>query len=413
MRVCSRPFPELPRGRPPMFDNIIGNRMTVIRLEREIRTGTLAHSILFTGNDYTGKLTTALETARALNCTEDGKWDCGCRSCSESRYLGNPYLFLTGPYAGFYEIRLTAELLKKRDHYAGRLKLIRAVRKLTLRFDRRFLPEDDLKKISGELLTELYTGIERIAGARFVSEEERIGIIDSVSAAAEKLSSAVPSSFSVNAVRNLSSAAYAGVDGKKVIIIENADALSVAAANALLKILEEPPSDTYFILTAVRQNAVLPTVLSRLSVFSFSDRTEEEEALLLKLFYENEEPISLYDFILKHSGWDIDTLNRSVDSFFEMLGSETGVGEFYRSSLTKWQDKSLFVLFWEKVSRTIQSRFAGGAEGNPYKQQLYAGIQHILNEGKTALNEAHQAPESVIETSFFKIREILERGRRA
>lgn len=396
-----------------MFDNIIGNRMTVGRLEREIRTGTLAHSMLFTGNHYTGKLTCALETARALNCSGNGEWSCGCRSCTESRYLKNPYLFLTGPYGDFYEIRLTAELLKQRNHHAGRVKFVRAVRKLTLRLDRRFLPEEDLKKINGEALTEVFTGIERIGGDRFASEEERIGMIDAVTAYAEKLVSAVPSSFSVNAVRNLSAAAYAGVDGKKVIIIENADTLSVSAANALLKILEEPPSDTYFILTAIRQNAVLPTVLSRLRIFSFSDRTGEEEALLLKLFYECEEPVSLYDFVLKHSGWDIDTLNRSVDSFFKMLGSETGVRDFYRSPLTKWEDRTLFVLFWEKISRTIRLRFAGGSNGNPYKQQLYAEIQQLLNEGKMALNEAHQTPETVIETSFFKIREILNRGQRA
>lgn len=409
MRVCSRPFPGLPRGPRRMFDNIIGNRMTVGRLEREIRTGTLAHSMLFTGNHYTGKLTCALETARALNCSESGEWNCGCRSCTESRYLKNPYLFLTGPYGDFYEIRLTAELLKQRNLYAGRVKFIRAVRKLTLRFDRRFFPEEDFKKVNGEVLTEIFTGMERIGGDRFDTEKERIAVIDAVTACAEKLISAVSSAFSVSMVRNLSSAAYAGVDGKKVMIIENADTLSVSAANALLKILEEPPADTYFILTAVRQNAVLPTVLSRLRVFSFSDRSREEEALLLKLFYECEEPVSLYDFILKHSGWDIDTLNRSVDSFFEMLGSETGVNDFYRSPLTKWEDKALFVLFWEKVSRTIQMRFAGGSSGNPYKQQLYAGIQQILNDGRTALNEAHQTPETVVETSFFKIREILNR----
>lgn len=396
-----------------MFDNIIGNRTTVLRLEREIRTGTVAHSMLFTGNNYTGKLTCALETARALNCTESGAWGCGCRSCRESRLLKNPYLFLIGPYTGFYEIRLTAGLLKESDNEANRVKLIRAVRKLTLRIDRRFLPEEELKKINSDILTDVYTGIERITGMQFTSEQDRLDTIDAVTAGAEKLASAVPSSFSVNAVRNLSAAAYAGVDGKKVIIIENADALSASAANALLKILEEPPSDTYFILTAVRQNAVLPTVLSRLRVFSFSDRTPDEEALLLKLFFSCTEAVSLSDFILKHSGWDIGVLNRSVASFFEMLASETGPVDFYRSPLMKWNDRGLFILFWEKLSQTLRRRFAEGSDGNPHKLQLYTAIQGLLNDGKTALNEAHQTPEAVIEASFFAIRTILEKGQSA
>lgn len=396
-----------------MFDNIIGNRTTVSRLEREIRTGTVAHSMLFTGNDYTGKLTCALETARVLNCGESGAWGCGCRSCRESRLLKNPYLFLTGPYSDFYEIRLTAGLLKESDNEANRVKFIRAVRKLTLRIDRRFLPEDDLKKISADVLTDVYTGIERIAERQFVSEEDRLDIIDTVTSCAEKLVLTVPSSFSVNAVRNLSAAAYAGADGKKVFIIENADTLSASAANALLKILEEPPSDTYFILTAVRQNAVLPTVLSRLRIFPFSDRTPEEESVLLKLFFACTESVSVYDFILKHSGWDIAVLNRSVASFFEMLASETGPFDFYRSPLMKWNDRGLFVLFWEKLSQTLRCRFADGTEGNPHKLQLYAAIQKILNDGKTALNEAHQTPQAVIEFSFFAIRRILGKGQSA
>lgn len=50
--------------------------------------------------------------------------------------------------------------------------------------------------------------------------------------------------------------------GNRVVVIA-ASHLSVACANALLKTLEEPPSKTYFILTAKHSAAVLPTVRSR------------------------------------------------------------------------------------------------------------------------------------------------------
>ncbi len=49
----------------------------------------------------------------------------------------------------------------------------------------------------------------------------------------------------------------------RVVIIEDADALSGEAQNALLKQLEEPPVGTVFILTTPSEQAVLPTVLSR------------------------------------------------------------------------------------------------------------------------------------------------------
>jgi DNA polymerase-3 subunit delta' len=49
----------------------------------------------------------------------------------------------------------------------------------------------------------------------------------------------------------------------KAVIIENAEMLTVEAANALLKVLEEPQGRTMFILTADSVNALLPTIRSR------------------------------------------------------------------------------------------------------------------------------------------------------
>lgn len=49
----------------------------------------------------------------------------------------------------------------------------------------------------------------------------------------------------------------------KVALIYPADALNAAAANALLKTLEEPPPDVHFLLGAHRLDALLPTIRSR------------------------------------------------------------------------------------------------------------------------------------------------------
>lgn len=51
--------------------------------------------------------------------------------------------------------------------------------------------------------------------------------------------------------------------GAKVIVLHPAEALNANAANALLKNLEEPPPNTYFLLVAHRWHQVLPTVRSR------------------------------------------------------------------------------------------------------------------------------------------------------
>ena len=49
----------------------------------------------------------------------------------------------------------------------------------------------------------------------------------------------------------------------QVFILEGADTMNASAANSLLKILEEPPDDTYFILTTNNSDKILSTIISR------------------------------------------------------------------------------------------------------------------------------------------------------
>jgi len=54
-----------------------------------------------------------------------------------------------------------------------------------------------------------------------------------------------------------------GVNSFRVVLIEPAEALNQASANALLKILEEPPQLTLFVLVARNLQQLLPTIISR------------------------------------------------------------------------------------------------------------------------------------------------------
>lgn len=51
--------------------------------------------------------------------------------------------------------------------------------------------------------------------------------------------------------------------GRKLFLIPQAEAMTMEAANSLLKTLEEPPEDTVFILLSARPQVLLPTILSR------------------------------------------------------------------------------------------------------------------------------------------------------
>ena len=72
-------------------------------------------------------------------------------------------------------------------------------------------------------------------------------------------------SVSVNDIRDLRTNAYLSPHegDKKVFILDNIGEYNIQSQNALLKVLEEPPKNVFFILTAASKNSVLPTVLSR------------------------------------------------------------------------------------------------------------------------------------------------------
>ena len=74
-----------------------------------------------------------------------------------------------------------------------------------------------------------------------------------------------PRSFKVEAIRAVRSDAYirAQEGGCKVYLLLRAESMSTEAQNALLKILEEPPAQTVFILTCSIKNRLLQTVRSR------------------------------------------------------------------------------------------------------------------------------------------------------
>src|SRR5436305_1358694 len=58
--------------------------------------------------------------------------------------------------------------------------------------------------------------------------------------------------------------------GRKVFVIREADRLSPSAADTLLKVLEEPPLDTVFLLLSARAQELPDTILSRCHVVAFA-----------------------------------------------------------------------------------------------------------------------------------------------
>lgn len=84
--------------------------------------------------------------------------------------------------------------------------------------------------------------------------------------------------FSVQTIRELCADAYIVPNNgdRKIYLLTDADAITVQAQNALLKLVEEPPDFTYFIFTASSKNVFLETILSRVSSIGVPPCTEQQ-----------------------------------------------------------------------------------------------------------------------------------------
>src|SRR5450432_4178978 len=91
--------------------------------------------------------------------------------------------------------------------------------------------------------------------------------------------------ISIEQVRRivLERAGYRPHEGRALVfIVREAEELTVSAANALLKTLEEPGPSTYFVLLTSRPNRLLDTIRSRTLPVRFSPLSDELVARILR-----------------------------------------------------------------------------------------------------------------------------------
>lgn len=88
---------------------------------------------------------------------------------------------------------------------------------------------------------------------------------------AEKARKRSQSIIRIDQIRELEAFVFVGSHraGNRVVLITEADTMNPPAANALLKILEEPPASVYFILVSSRTKSLLPTIRSRCRAIHF------------------------------------------------------------------------------------------------------------------------------------------------
>ena len=120
---------------------------------------------------------------------------------------------------------------------------------------------------------------------------------------------------------------------KRVVIVDDADAMIGEAQNALLKTLEEPPSASMFVLVTARPDMLLPTVRSRCQHLRFGPlRADEVATVLVKLHgYAPAEAQAAASAAEGSVGaaleGEVETLNEARDAATRLLQSVAGTSD--------------------------------------------------------------------------------------
>lgn len=220
------------------FADIIGLQELKQTLVQAVQQQHVAHAQLFLGAEGRAHLPLALAYATYVNCTNKQADDaCGeCPSCRKYGKLIHPDLHFVFPTA------TTKDVPKRTDAISER-----------------FLP----------------------AWREFVLEQPYGNLRDwSAAFGAENKQAMIPREESRSIVRALSLKALD--EGYKVMLIWLPELMQAPAANAILKILEEPPAKTLFLLVAEDASALLPTILSRTQIVQVRAFSDQEVAAYLQ-----------------------------------------------------------------------------------------------------------------------------------
>lgn len=294
-----------------MFENILFQDAVCEELRGDIQSQKLAQSLLLSGPQNSGKTALALELARVLSCVqlrEQGLWSCNCWSCAQNRELVQPFIVLIGPSEFTGEIaaaRRNFSLASQRKEFpALRISFIiwlRGIRKILKRFSPELQDqasgrgESDRKseKILGECIEQLDLLCPPTLQFQNSLSSWNSRAFDRVQELARTLAQNIPKGIPVQQVRQLHRWVHLTSQTVKISILEHVDTMSQGAVSAMLKLLEEPPPNCYFILTTRSRKALPPTLLSRLRTFALKQRSDEEEQQIVKRVFQNQEPVSL------------------------------------------------------------------------------------------------------------------------
>ncbi len=415
-----------------MFENVIGHKKIISSLKSEITTASLPPSILIAGSSFSGKLTLALEIARALTCQKKGEWNCDCPSCRENRSITQPDILLFGRKEGILEIRAAKDVLLKNKNLQSYYLFLRSVRKLTCRFDQNLFDSQDATFIkAATILPDIEEALSELKPQNIETFDDKKlkTLVSNLEKKCEKLQDeCMQEAIPIAQVRAAISWVHLKASNKrKVLIIEGADAMQEGARNALLKTLEEPPSYANFILTTQNKNAIMPTILSRTRVYELQKReAKEEESVLRRVFAQKDLPEEDSSFSLLSSFFyrylsvnynaireaarlfwicasfskrakssSFALLRESLSSFSEEAKGKTNIS-YIVSSLNKFKPRTIYTLFLKELVNVLRT-ITISASPSIQEIKAYKVATRAIEEARIKVERFNMQVQNVME----------------
>ena len=393
-----------------MFDNLLYQNASSL-LKDDILNNRLPGAILLSGPSSSGKLTCALEIARILSCSGEnpynqrGHWLCECPSCKKNKELSNTNVLLAGPRECSLEILaakkafLQAAFDNSSFLTAVRYLFIRSVRKLTMRFSQVLWEGDDkLSKLS-PIMAAIDEDMEKLNPEKPLPDSEKLEkICDSIVKNCDKLESAfMYDSLPINQIRRASVWAHMkSVSGKKIFIIENAERMLESVRNALLKILEEPPEDMVFILTTSNRGAVMPTILSRVRTYSFTERSAvQQKEVVQRVFHArgDEENLLINDYLQLFLPVKPFEIKKAASSYFNhLMSGQIPLSDTVIKECSGFEPRFLLKIFLVSIMEE-----ARGSELSPRRAEVCARVAEFCRECYNSVTVYNISPAATIE----------------
>jgi len=134
---------------------------------------------------------------------------------------------------------------------------------------------------------------------------------------------------------------------KKIFILCGIENLRKESSNALLKILEEPPKDVYFILLARSLN-IISTIKSRTIKFHLEGASNEELGVSKEIYYffdGNENNIRRY----KENGIPLEEYEDGINSYEDALSNIKAMKEYAKNEIENNENSSSDASFLEII----------------------------------------------------------------